>query len=342
MIPPKKRIKKAGEVLRQADRNSQEFEQAMEVLSQWRAMHSYPINTFQATVRSTVKRLRLKEAVVAQRLKRTPSIIRKLQRFGGMSLSRMQDIGGLRIILKSVGDVYRFHDEIVKSRTRFKHKALLPPKDYIACPKPDGYRSIHQVFQYHNSARPELEGLSIELQIRTHLQHAWATAVETLGLIEKSSFKTGEGDEDYKRFFLLASALFAHEEKTQLPEKLAGVPMTDIVSECLGLESRLQIFHKLQGISLTVKHAAIKKGYCLILLDTGEKPKISLIPFENDIVAAERIYKALENDSRNSGSTDVVLVSVDGLKNIKAAYPNYFLDTDRFIRKLRGICAEIR
>ena len=69
---------------------------AYEVLANWRACHGYPINTFQATLRTRLKKID-PEALVAQRLKRTPSILSKLTRFKGMSLARMQDIGGLRI-----------------------------------------------------------------------------------------------------------------------------------------------------------------------------------------------------------------------------------------------------
>ena len=74
---------------------------AMEVLANWRACHAYPINTFQATLRGEAKH-GYGKCIVAQRLKRAPSIIAKLQRFEDMQLARMQDIGGLRAILSSV------------------------------------------------------------------------------------------------------------------------------------------------------------------------------------------------------------------------------------------------
>lgn len=80
-----------------------EYNWAYDVLSNWRACHNYPINTFQATLRSRLRTID-KHATVAQRLKRFPSIVLKLQRFQGMELARMQDIGGLRAIL---GDIKR-------------------------------------------------------------------------------------------------------------------------------------------------------------------------------------------------------------------------------------------
>lgn len=97
--PSREKVKKAGKVLINVDANADEFEQAMAVMSQWRSLHSYPINIFQAMLRGKVKRLGFKSPIIAQRLKRAPSIVRKLTRFSSMSLSRMQDIGGIRIVL---------------------------------------------------------------------------------------------------------------------------------------------------------------------------------------------------------------------------------------------------
>src|SRR5207245_5775536 len=137
------------------------------VLSNWRGCHGYPINTFQATLRDKLKRLGMNEAFVAQRLKRTPSIIAKLKRFDTMQLARMQDIGGLRAVVMTVPDVRQLQEDYKKSN--FKHE--LSEKDYITEPKSDGYRSVHLVFRYKNERAPAYDGLSIELQIRTKLQH---------------------------------------------------------------------------------------------------------------------------------------------------------------------------
>jgi hypothetical protein len=49
------------------------------------------MNTFQANIRRKIKSFRF-SALVVERLKRTPSIIRKLERYKSMSLPTMQDI----------------------------------------------------------------------------------------------------------------------------------------------------------------------------------------------------------------------------------------------------------
>src|SRR5438270_828907 len=89
-------INKAGDSL--AD--NEKHESALSILSEWRACHAYPINTFQKTLRDRISKLKLKEnTIVAQRLKRMPTIIDKLRRYPNMKLSQMQDIGGLRAVV---------------------------------------------------------------------------------------------------------------------------------------------------------------------------------------------------------------------------------------------------
>lgn len=345
-VPSKKTVKKAGKTLTK-DVTQAEYTEAMGVLSQWRSLHSYPINTFNSTLRKKVKRLGFKSPLIAQRLKRTPSIVRKLQRFPDMSLARMQDIGGLRIILSSVDDVYRLHKDIVRTGGRSKHEPLLPPKDYIKEPKQDGYRSLHQVFKYKSDTRPELNGLQIELQIRTKLQHAWATAVETLGMIEQSSFKTGEGTEDFKQFFKLASALFSYHEKQPILAEYANSDIIKVANELLELNQALNIFDKLQGLIVSARHiettSTLSAEYHLMELDTSKDyPSVNLVAFTKaQFEIAEGYYRIREIEIKDNPNIELVLISAGNIKDIKKAYPNYFLDTQDFIKHLNAICDKV-
>lgn len=194
----KNQVNRAGDILVAPDAYSAEDQEwASRVLTNWRACHGYPINTFQATLRQKLKAID-GDAIVAQRLKRAPSIIFKLQRFDGMKLARMQDIAGLRAVVSSVLKVRKL--AAAYRGAQFKH-VLISSKNYIDEPKEDGYRSIHLIYRYANDGAPSYNGLSLELQLRTRLQHAWATAVETMGTFLGQALKSGQGEGQWRSFF---------------------------------------------------------------------------------------------------------------------------------------------
>ena len=160
-----------------ADNTRADAREALSVLNNWRAAHSFPLNTLQNGLRTRAATV-CDTAIVSQRLKRTPSTIAKLRRFPGMKFSRMQDIGGCRAAVDSVEEVEALRQAHLDSR--MKHR-LVSQKNYIGNPKPSGYRGVHLVYRYRSDRNDTYNGLLIEVQLRSKLQHAWATAVETAG-----------------------------------------------------------------------------------------------------------------------------------------------------------------
>ena len=140
---------------------------------------------------------------LARRLKRIESIQVKLKRFRTMRLSTLQDVAGLRLVLKDEKSLLEAFSDLRGLQTRHRLKRL---DDYHNNPKEDGYRGIHLVYQGGDSSM-------VEVQLRTELEHIWATAVETYGELQNTSFKTGEGQSDWKEFFALLSSYFAIKEK---------------------------------------------------------------------------------------------------------------------------------
>ncbi|ANU65340.1 RelA/SpoT domain-containing protein [Turicimonas muris] len=336
IVPSRNSVRKAGKALVQSS-DYKDKEEALKILSNWRAVHAVPINTLQSFLRTKLKSLKFSSPIVAQRLKRTPSIISKLTRFPSMDLDRMQDIGGIRVIVNTIQDVNKLYNELNSSN--FKHQLVLPPNDYIKSPKPDGYRSLHQVVKYKNLKQPKFDDLRIEIQIRTKLQHSWATAVETLGMLEKCSLKSGEGDEKVKTFFKIASALFSMQENSPIVEELENFSKEKLVEKFKALEKELSILRKLEGIAVSAKHIQTVNpkfsGYHVIQLfaDVG---KVRLIAFD-DLSDAESFYSIKEQETKDNQNIDVVLMSAGALKDIKRAYPNYFLDTKDFLKNIKNI-----
>ncbi len=336
-IPSKASVRKAGLDLTRGV-TGKSYEEAVLVLSLWRGIHAHPSESLKTFLARKVKTLKFPSPIVAQRLKRTPSIIGKLKRFPDMGLDRMQDIGGLRVVLNKIEDVYALHESLINTKA-FRHQLDLPPRDYIKDPKTDGYRSLHQIVRYRNAKHPELNGLRLEIQIRTKLQHSWATAVETLGIIQNASFKTGEGEEDYRRFFRLASALFSIYEKQPVVAEYRGVSCRALVKQLDELDKKHSITKTLSSLVLGEKqiNSAIKNNksdYQVLELNSTER-KLYLTAFTKEqLDQAESYYRAREMATRNDPSSDVVLISVGALREVKRAYPNYFLNTSEFTKYL--------
>lgn len=330
----KNQINRAGDILISDAASLSERNFADLVLTNYRAAHGYPINTFQATLRAKLKVVDDK-AIVAQRLKRTPSIVVKLKRFEGMKLARMQDIGGLRAVVSSVARVRKLESSYRDSR--FSHE-LVSSKDYLAEPKVDGYRGIHLIYRYANPKAAEYDGLSLELQIRTRLQHAWATAVETMGTFLGQALKSGQGEEQWREFFAIASAALADLEKTTPVPGFEGCFTQQIYERLHASEQRLRVLEKLSGFAIATDQITTERGlggYHLITLDSVKRT-VSIRPFPvARLEEANVAYAAIEARTKSGEPVEAVLVSAGPVESLRKAYPNYFLDTQVFVRQIQ-------
>ncbi|MDE9591201.1 (p)ppGpp synthetase, partial [Xenorhabdus bovienii] len=64
-------------------------------------------------------------------------------------------------------------------------------KDYTVDKKTTGYRGIHRIYKcYDGKDQHPWKGFLIEVQLRTKLQHIWATTVEIVDLCEGNTLKT--------------------------------------------------------------------------------------------------------------------------------------------------------
>ncbi|MGD9732861.1 MAG: hypothetical protein AB7U45_11835 [Desulfamplus sp.] len=339
-IYSRKEVKKAGEILISSDKNFDEKSWALEVMNNWRACHSYPVNTFQSNLRKKIKDNGFKNALVVQRLKRVPSIIGKLERFPSMQLSRMQDIGGLRVILTTIDQVRALINDFNSSK--FRHE-LVREYDYIKNPKKSGYRGVHLVYKYSNSRAPEYNNLQLEIQVRTKLQHSWATAVETMGTFLQHPLKSSEGPDEWLEFFSMAGSAFAYLENAPVLYEYKDLTESQITKELIERESKLKLIDQLKAFRETVKafeQRNLNYKYYLLLLKMNER----LVRFEGfrakELDLATERYLYYEKEFGEQKSNQIVLVSGDSFKSLKKAYPNYFLDTHEFINQLKRLFKE--
>lgn len=315
-----------------------EYFESMDILNNWRSCHGYPVNTFQMTLRDKISALNLKErSLVAQRLKRTPSIINKLARFKNMELSRMQDIAGLRVVVPDIKSVRLLEYSYKKSR--FKHE-LVNSKDYIFKPKADGYRCVHLVFKYKNVSVPEYNNLFVELKIRTYLQHAWATAVETMGVFLDTALKSSEGPNEWLEFFALTGSAFAKIEKTNTIDIHKRLSAKSLAQKVLKKGQRLEVYKKLQQFTIAAKAintSTVRGHYHLIILDRDKNQVSTTAYARTRLEEASTHYTNIEKQISSGRNAQAVLVSAGSIKQLKKAYPNYFLDTREFLKQLSSL-----
>ena len=239
-------VNRAGFVLLDQTVDEQVKTAALEVINHWRACHTYPINTFQATLRWRVRKV-CENPLVATRLKRLPSISKKLEANYGMQLARMQDVGGLRAVVDTVAQVRKLQG--IYSDGGLIHE-LTGLDDYIANPKPSGYRSLHLIYRYRNPIAPLYNGLSLELQFRTRLQHAWATAVETIGTFLNQALKSSEGPAEWLNYFKVVSSAFALIEKCPVATGYSDWKAASIYRAVVEMSAALDVRRKLSAFAV--------------------------------------------------------------------------------------------
>lgn len=300
---------------------------ALHVIENWRSAHAYPAQAFYVTLKRRATGID-HMAVAAQRIKRLPSIWAKLKREKDMKLSQMQDIGGCRAVLPFVEQVRELQETLNKSWK--KHEAL-SPKDYIANPKNSGYRGVHLKYRYHGTGEKSVyNGLKIEIQIRSVLQHRWATAVEGADTFTQQALKASHGPAEWKRFFALMASVYALREGTPL---VPNTPATfrELQAELNDLDDRHHFQEKFYRFAHVLQTVEDEKNaaYFLVTLNPIMET-VNVRGFKrNESQEANAEYTKAEQAAQGT-SLNIVLVSVESIAALKKVYPNYFLDTIEF------------
>lgn len=299
-----------------------------EIVENWRASHAHIINTWQVILRKNMDR---KKVGFGQRHKRKKTIYDKLKRYPDMSLSRMHDIAGCRLIFKNEADMMSYIQKI-HSKNSFSHiRKEGQFKNYIENPKESGYRGIHDVYAYKSRNAKDRsknwDGLLIEIQYRTIYQHAWATAVEVAGVLTGNRTKFSEGDEDQKEFFKYASEIIAraYEDRKSCKATLSN---EELINEFNKLEEKTNLLTKLSQLKVFIKR--IKKETKNIILKFSRNEhgtSLTIFSFQTSNEATKEYFSMEEKNPDD----DIVLVKAVDDKNIRNAFKNYFGDTRDFV-----------
>lgn len=328
LIYSRKEINRAGDVLCGKHTAKKTTDSAIEILENFRSIHVKPLGAFRILIQRQIERMGI-EVSISQRLKRAPSIIRKLKIQERMSLSQMQDIGGLRAVVSSITEVHELSDLLSVSEKQPAFKStFLKEFDYISSPKDTGYISLHLVYKYDKNV-PLDEQCRIEVQIRTKIQHAWATAIEVIGTYLNQPLKQSFGNQDLLELFKEISKCFALIENNKLDNDLFKNTLKEI--EEMKLEELLMGCTVSSNIVIQDNKKTNNKFHLITL--NFKKRVLTVRSFsKSKFDEANNEYSELEKKYINNKDIEAVLVSVDDIKNLGKLYPNYFMDTQEFLK----------
>lgn len=325
----KRKIDQIGEILKKNGAlNSKEQSELLE----WRNSFSSTLEYYHLKLKSITNEHEM--FTLSRRLKRIESIQIKLKRFKTMRLSTLQDVAGLRLVVKDEKFLNETFTKLRSLSTKHKLKRL---DDYHNNSKEDGYRGIHLVYQKSDLGM-------VEIQLRTELEHIWATAVETYGVLQNTSFKTGEGEEEWREFFRLLSAYFAIKENCLPSKEFAKLSTSKIKTRLKKIIKKLNVIERLNASTNSIEVITEKfnetgrKGkYAILELDLRNRTtKVELFN-KKDENKAIKFYTERELGIKDKTLTNIVFVNVENIDKLDKSYPNYFLNTTRLLEILSKI-----
>ncbi len=118
---------------------------------------------------------------IETRIKKPKSVFEKMVRYEKpLTLASMEenvlDIAGVRVIVSYIDDVYA----LVKVLSMQDDLEIIKIKDYIANPKPNGYRSLHVIAKIPINFLDRKQCVPVEIQFRTIAMDFWASLEHTL------------------------------------------------------------------------------------------------------------------------------------------------------------------
>lgn len=206
----KSAVRKAGSVLRRQVEGvtpQAEIEQALAVVSAYRASFASPLEATSNELATLLETCHI-QGEVSQRLKRMPTILEKItSRESKLDLSRMQDIGGCRIVLTSndIGELRRLETHVREHWA----DSVKRTSDYVDRPRASGYRAVHIVI--------EQDQRLIEIQLRTQRMHQWAQRVEGLSAAFGINYKQ-DGSSPVQEYAMLTAKMYVALDEGQAPD----------------------------------------------------------------------------------------------------------------------------
>jgi hypothetical protein len=202
------------------------------------------------------------------------------------------------------------------------------------------------IYEYRGSSMNQRpwNGLRLEIQMRTPLQHSWATAVESASQGLGQGLKFGDGNPRWLRFFALVAGLMAIDEGTAA---VPGVPSSraELIAELRPLEAELQALeHFNSWARRRVTSDPTAKNSTQFLLEADPRQgELTVRGFGRQsgrtlTQANEALFEA-EQQASDDTEKQIVLVGAQTEEQARIAYPSFYGLVGSFIDYLEAALA---
>lgn len=323
--PSKSKIDRAGQALSKAIyRNDDEFLDLEEIFDEYRKSHLQPLSETTIELQQLMSQYG-GQYYIAQRLKRKPQIIRKLNRLS-VRLTQLQDIGGCRIIVQNNSDVNRLHQYLVEKVNTQKIFEIDKVTDYREKGRDiTGYRSLHVLLKRG--------GVHLELQIRSRIQHYWSESIERTSVIYGHHLKEQEGDPEVIRYFRSLSDVFYEIEAGREPviaNRLEIDRLRTVCEQIIQRSDKHKIFDSFVNEdiikTLTEKESSNKGGLnnWILVFDWNAGAFVSWDIVSRNSSDAVEAYIAYERMFTAEAGYEVVLIGSSEIATVRQTHSHYF------------------
>ncbi|OQS08531.1 (p)ppGpp synthetase [Chromobacterium violaceum] len=321
----KSKIDKSGLALaKRKYKDELELIELEEVFDEYRKAHLRPLSE------TTIEIQRMltgygSSYYIAQRLKRKPQIIRKLNRLS-VRLTQLQDIGGCRIIVPKNRDVDEIFSFLKRKSVEEAGFVIEKATDYREKGRDDtGYRSLHVIMNRSD--------VKIELQVRSRIQHYWAESIERTSVIYGHYLKEKDGDPKVIDYFKGLSDIFYEIEAGREPSSAEKIKIDTLRQSCeqiIADSDRNNIFDSFvnEGVikTLVEKESKRAKGLnnWILIFDWNQGAFVSwdIVGQDPDEAVSSYIYS--ENMYPAEDGFEVVLVGASEIMDVRQTHSHYF------------------
>lgn len=324
-LPSKTRIDRAGLALaKNKYRDEIEYLELEETFDEYRKAHLQPLSETTVELQHLLTNYGA-QYYIAQRLKRKPQIVRKLNRLS-VRLTQLQDIGGCRIIVQKNSDVDRLYKYLVEQVRTQSLFAIDRIADYRELGRDDtGYRSLHVILKRG--------GVHLELQIRSRIQHYWSESIERTSVIYGYHLKESEGDEQVLEYFKNLSDVFFDIEagrEPSLEKRLRVDELRNVCEQIIQRSDRHKVFDSFVNEdiikTLTEKESRNPAGLdnWILVFDWNAGAFVSWDIVSRNPDDAVQTYIEYERMFPVESGYEVVLIGSSEVATVRQTHSHYF------------------